>query len=192
MTIGMGLIPIQYSYGIVGIPFGGGHPMTRKIAVVWAAEDTPAALHARYRAEAVIEVRTRLHALWLLRRGEPPAAVAAAVGVGLRSVHRWLQWYREGGRATVCGRRRGGPGKPSYLTPAQQAQVVAAAAQGLFATAQAVRDWIEEQFGVVYSVGSLYTLLPRLGIRLKTPRPRHPQSDPQAQAVWKKGGSGHG
>ena len=164
--------------------------MTRKIAVVWAAEDTAAALHARYRAEAVIEVRTRLHALWLLRRGEPPAAVAAAVGVGLRSVHRWLQWYREGGLATVCGRRRGGPGKPSYLTPAQQAQVVAAAAQGLFATAQAVRDWIEEQFGVVYTVGSLYTLLPRLGIRLKTPRPRHAQADPQAQAAWKKGGSG--
>ncbi len=71
--------------------------MTRKLAVVWAAEDTAAALHARYRAEAVIEVRTRLHALWLLRRGEPPVAVAAAVGVGLRSVHRWLQWYREGG-----------------------------------------------------------------------------------------------
>ena len=43
--------------------------MARKLAVVWAAEDTGAALHARYRAEAVIEVRTRLHALWLLRRG---------------------------------------------------------------------------------------------------------------------------
>ncbi|MCY4522062.1 MAG: winged helix-turn-helix domain-containing protein [Caldilineaceae bacterium] len=84
----------------------------------------------------------------------------------------------------------GGPGKPSYLTAAQQAQVVAAAAQGLFATAQAVRDWIEEQFGVVYTVGSLYTLLPRLGIRLKTPRPRHAQADPQAQAAWKKEGSG--
>ena len=45
--------------------------MARRIAVAWAAEDSEAALHARYRAEAVIEVRTRLHALWLLRRGEP-------------------------------------------------------------------------------------------------------------------------
>ncbi len=35
--------------------------MARKIAVAWAAEDTEAALHARYRAEAVIAVRTRLH-----------------------------------------------------------------------------------------------------------------------------------
>ena len=35
--------------------------MARKTAVVWAAEDTAASLHAQYRAEP--EVRTRLHAL---------------------------------------------------------------------------------------------------------------------------------
>ena len=50
-----------------------------------------------------------------------------------------------------------------------------------------MRDWLEAQF-VVYAVGSLYTLLPRLGIRLKVPRPRHPNADPQAQTAWKKGG----
>ena len=164
--------------------------MARKVVIAWAAEDTGAALQARYRSEKVPEVRTRLHALWLLRRGEPPAAVVAALGVGLRSVHRWLQWYREGGLAQVCGRRKGGPGKPSFLTPDQERQVVAAAATGGFATAQAVRDWIEERFGVVYTRDSMYTLLPRLGIRLKVPRPRHAQTGPQAQAAWQKGGSG--
>ncbi len=165
--------------------------MTRKVVVAWAAEDTTAALHTQYRAEREPAVRTRLHALWLLRQGEPPAAVAAGVGVGLRSVHRWLQWYREGGLAQVRGRRKGGPGKPSFLTPAQERQVVAEAAKGVFGTAQAVRDWIEERFGVVYTRDSLYTLLPRLGIRLKVPRPRHAQTDPQAQAAWQKGGSGN-
>ena len=54
--------------------------MARKTAIVWAAEDTADALHARYRAEAVAEVRTRLHALWLLRQGQGPTAVAAVVG----------------------------------------------------------------------------------------------------------------
>ncbi len=164
--------------------------MTRKVVITWAAEDTADALHRQYRAAKVPEVRTRLHALWLLRRGEPPAAVVSALGVGLRSVHRWLQWYREGGLAQVCGRRKGGPGKPSFLTPDQEQQVVAAAAAGMFATAQAVRDWIEAQFGVVYTRDSMYTLLPRLGIRLKVPRPRHAKTDPQAQAAWQKGGSG--
>ena len=54
-------------------------------------------IHARS-YEPVAEVRTRLHALWLLRRGEGPTAV---VGVGRNAVQRWLRWYREGGLDAV-------------------------------------------------------------------------------------------
>ena len=75
--------------------------MARKTAVVWAVEDTAAALHAQYRAEPVPEVRTRLHALWRLRLGEGPTVAASVVGVGRRSVQRWLGWYREDGLAAV-------------------------------------------------------------------------------------------
>ena len=125
----------------------------------------------------------------LVRRGETPTAAAAAVGADRTSVQRWLRWYRKGGLAAVRARRRGGAGKPSFLTKEQERQVVAEAAKGVFGTAAAVRDWIEDRFGVVYAVGSLYTLLPRLGLRLKVPRPQHPQADPQAQETWKKGGS---
>ena len=166
--------------------------MARKASIDWAPEDTANALHAQYRAEPVAEVRTRLHALWLLRRGEGPTAVAAVVGVSRNAVQTWLRWYRSGGLVAVRSRRRGGHGTPSYLTPDQAEQVVAAATTGEFATAQAVRDWIEEQFGVVYTRDSMYTLLPRLGIRLKASRPRHPQATPQARAAWKKGGSANG
>ena len=84
--------------------------MARKVRVVWAEEDTAAALHQQYRTEKVTEVRTRLHALWLLRQGRGPTAVAAAVGVGRNAVQRWLRWYREGGLDAVRSRRRGGPG----------------------------------------------------------------------------------
>jgi len=166
--------------------------MARQTAVVWATEDTAEALHAQYRAEPVPEVRVRLHVLWRLRLGEGPTVAAAVVGVGRSSVQRWLRWYRAGGLAAVRSRRRGGgPGKPSFLTPDQERQVVAAAATGVFATAGAVRDWIEAQWGVAYTVAGVYTLLERLRIRLKVPRPRHTQADPQAQAAWKKGGSRH-
>ena len=165
--------------------------MTRKVSIAWAADDTAAELHRQYRAEKVPEVRTRLHALWLLRQGQGPTAVAEAVGVSRNSIQLWLRWYRSGGLAEVRSHRRGGPGKPCYLTEAQQARVVAEAARGGFATVQAVRDWIEDQFGVVYTAGSMYTLLPRLGIRRKVPRPRHTKANPQTQAFWKKGGSAH-
>ena len=54
--------------------------MTRKVSINWAPEDTAEALHAQYRAEPVAEVRTRLQALWRLRLGEGPTAVAARGG----------------------------------------------------------------------------------------------------------------
>jgi transposase len=163
--------------------------MTRKVRIAWAADDTAEAPHAQYRAEAVVEVRTRLHALWLLRRGEGPTAVTAAVGGSRNSVQQWLRWYRSGNLAEVRSHRRGGPGKPAFLTEAQQKQLVTSVATGVFATAQVVRDWIEVRFEVAYSVGSMYTLLPRLGSRLKVPRPRHTKADPPA-AAWQKGGAG--
>lgn len=155
--------------------------MARKTTIVWAMED-----NAQYQAEPVAEVRTRLHALWLLHLGEGPTVV----GVSRNTVQTWLQWYRSGGLAEVRAHRRGGPGKPSYLPPDQQAQL--AADTGLFTTSQTVRDWLEAEFGVVSTVGSLYTLLPRLGIRLKRPRPRHTKAAPQVQMTWNNGGSGHG
>lgn len=46
--------------------------MARQTAIVWAAEDTASARSRACRVETVIAVRTRLHVLWLLRRGEPP------------------------------------------------------------------------------------------------------------------------
>ena len=106
-----GLVPIRYTEVTYPRGFQQGVAMARKTAVVWAAEDTAEALHAQYWAEPVPEVRTRLHVLWLVRRGESPTAVASAVGVSRRSVQRWLGWYREGGLARVRSHRRGGPGR---------------------------------------------------------------------------------
>ena len=67
--------------------------------------------------------------------------------------------------------------------------MVAAAQEGRFYTAEDARVWIAEAPGVSYREGSIYTLLHRLGLRPKVPRPVHVQADPQAPQAWKKGGS---
>ena len=163
--------------------------MARPAVIPWSEADTIEALHQRSLAEADGVVRTRLHALWLLRQpqaGWTPTTVAAALGEQRSSVQRWRKWYREGVLEMVCSRRQGDIGQPSCLTPTQQEQWVAAAATGRFATAQAVRDWLEAECGVVYSVGSLYTLLP-------IPRPRRPGKKgarATAEGGWVAGGAG--
>jgi transposase len=162
----------------------------RAFVMVWAAEDTEGAFHARYRAESDGKRRMRLHGLWLLRQGQSVDAVAAAVGVHRRTVAHWIDWYRhEGGLAGVLAHRQGGVGQPPRLTPEQQEQVGAEVATGRFRTAAEIGRWITATFGVTYRPGGVHDLLGRLKCHPKVPRPLHEKADLAAQDAWKKGAS---
>jgi hypothetical protein len=93
----------------------------KRVEIVWAAEDTPETLGERYRRQEDGEVRTRLHALWLLRRGWGMPQVAEIVGVHYRTVQRWVGWYRHGGVGEVCAimgvGRDSPPGSPQSRKP---------------------------------------------------------------------------
>jgi len=160
-----------------------------EFVVVWRPEETAEALRRAYREEADGEVRTRLHGLWLVRRGQRLAEVAQVVGVHPRTVQRWVRWYRDGGLAAVRTRKRGGRGQAPWLTAEQQAAVLEQAATGAFHTAADARQWIAGQFGVGYRPKGVYRLLKRLGCGPKVPRPIHEQANQAAQAAWKRGGS---
>jgi len=74
--------------------------MARKLGIAW--QDDADTLFHLYRDETDPELRTRFHALWLLRQGQTPTAAAHLVGVHLRTVRTWLRWYREGGSTTFA------------------------------------------------------------------------------------------
>lgn len=159
----------------------------KRVQIAWEAGDTPEALRERYRREEEGEVRSRLHALWLLRSNWTMEEVAGVVGVHYRTVQRWVNWYRDGGVAEVCARHGGGPGQPSWLTAEQESAVAEEAARGSFTTAGDVRRWVADQFGVTYRPKGIYGLLRRLRCRPKVPRPVHVKADLEAQEAWKRG-----
>ena len=161
----------------------------RPFRIAWAVADTPEAVKAAYQAERDPQVRTRLHALWLLRCGWGLGAVAAAVGVDYRSVQRWAAWYRAGGLREVRGHQMGGTGQTPFLTAEQQLAVAEVVATGRFRTAREIADWIAEEYGARYTLGGIDSLLKRLRCRPKVPRPVHAKADRAAQAAWKKGAS---
>lgn len=162
----------------------------RPFVVAWRDGETEAALRSAYLAEHDGALRSRLHALWLLRSGKALGAVAAMLGVHYRSVQRWVAWYRQGGLAAVRGHRMGGVGQPAFLTDGAQAQVGEVVATGRFHTAAEIRDWIAEQYQVSYTVGGVYSLLARLRCKPKVPRPLNPKADLEQQEAWKRGDSG--
>lgn len=160
----------------------------RPFVVVWRPEDTPEALKAALQKERESEVRTRLHSLWLLRRGWRLGMVAEVVGIHYRTVQRWVGWYREGGLPEVRRHKMGGQGPQPLLSPEQEIQVSNGVATGQFRTAWEIRNWIAQQYGVSYTLGGIYCLMKRLKCGPKVPRPVHAKADQELQAAWKKGG----
>jgi transposase len=160
----------------------------RKLRIEWAGEDDAATLRSRYQREREVDVRPRLHGLWLVRTGRTTREVAEVLGVEERSVQRWLAWYREGGLTAVTGRHAGSQGAPSFLTAEQRAALADEVATGRFRTAAEIRQWVQERWGVSYTEGGMYALLRRLRCAPKVPRPIHEKTDHLAQARWKKGG----
>src|SRR5690348_2895915 len=92
----------------------------RALEIAWHAADSEEALRAAYRAEERVDVKPRLHALWLLRGGQRTLGeVAELVGANYRTVQDWVTWYRQGGIAAVRAHRRGGHGREPFLSVAQ-------------------------------------------------------------------------
>ena len=114
-------------------------------------------------------LRTRLHALWLLRSGRRMREVSTVLGVHYRTLQRWVSWYRTVGVEEVLSHRMKGLGQPRFLSEYQ--------------------EWIESEYGVSYTPGSVYSLLARLGCSPRVPRGLHEKADVEVQESWKKGDS---
>ncbi len=149
-------------------------------------------LHERYRAERNLEVRKRLGALWLVRQGESVSSAALSMGVGRRTLTRWLTCYRKGGLEEVLSRvpGHGALGNECRLSERQQQELVERAGRGEFRTYEKARRWVEKEWGVEYRYKGMYALLARLGVRPKVPRPAAEKADPEAQGAWKRGDRG--
>ncbi|MXY46316.1 MAG: helix-turn-helix domain-containing protein [Chloroflexi bacterium] len=150
----------------------------RRLNIEWRAEDTPEALKAAWQTERDHAVKTRLHGLWMLRRGMNVSEVTRALEVHSRSVRRWMSWYRTGGLQEVTARRRGGKGGQSRLSEEQVSRLAWEMKKGRLVTAEDVRNWIAYQYGVIYTMPGVYSLMQRartervaLGFRVQRDEP---------------------
>ena len=161
--------------------------MGRLVAVAWV--ETAEELEGRYRAERDVERRKRLGALWRVRAGDRVGDAGRLAGVGGRTVERWLAWYRQGGLERVLERvpGHGARGAVGKLTAEQVGRLAERAQGGEFRTYGEVSEWVRSEYGVSYSYNGIWSLLARLEIHPKVPRPAAEQVDPEAQEAYKRG-----
>ena len=115
--------------------------------------------------------------------------LAEVVGRSARFVDEWVARYRRGGVDAL--RPRKPPGRRPALTPAQDERLRARLdagprdADGVCALrGRDVCRIIEQEFGVVHTLGGIYDVLRRVGYSSLVPRPRHRKNDPAAMAQF--------
>jgi len=148
-------------------------------------------LHTYYRTETNARLARRIQVIWLARRGMTCPQIMEVTGAGRRSVQLWVAKYNAGGMDELTDKPRSG--RPPLLSPQQQEQLKAWVEAGpgqddrlsVFHAA-AIDEHVEQEFGVLYSLRGMQYLLGRLGFSYQCPRPRHENSNPQAQEEFKK------
>lgn len=126
-----------------------------------------------------------------VQSGESPRAVAATLGVNLRTVFCWLAEYRRGGWDGLKARKRGG--RPPKLDAKKLNWIYKAVADKTplqfkftFAlwTAAMVQALITDRYKVRLSQSSVCRLLNQLGLTAQRPLWRAYQQDPAAVKQW--------
>jgi transposase len=126
-----------------------------------------------------------------VQAGESPEHVAAALGVNLRTVFRWLALYRRGGWGALDAAKRGGrPPKLDgramrwiYRTIADKNQQQLNFPFALW-IAEMVQSLIAQRFNITLSHSSVCRLLNQLGLSAQRPLWRAYQQDPDAVKQW--------
>lgn len=117
------------------------------------------------------------------------AEIAQLLGWSLATVHIIHSRWAKEGDAIFDLKRRGGR-RNHYLTPEEEKAFLAPflrkAEAGGMLDASGIRKAFEARVGKAVAPSTIYRMLERHGWRKVAPRPRHPKSDPAAQAAFKK------
>jgi len=143
------------------------------------------------RSQRDARMRIRVQAIVLAKQGRTAVEIGQSLGVARRSVQQWVRRYNQNGLDGL--RHQPGQGRPWRLTPEQRAELCKRIEAGPRSADQVctlrgkdVQRILQEEFGKLYHLNGVYGLLHRLGYSCLMPRPRHKQSDLQAQEAFKK------
>ena len=135
--------------------------------------------------------RQRLRVIRWALEGLPADEVATQTKLCRRQVQNWVRRFNDEGLSGLDDRP--GRGRPCPLSAEQQAQFKARLTAGPTAQDEVctlrgedVQRILEQEFGVLRKLSSVYHLLHSLGYSSLVPRPRHAEADPERQELFKK------
>jgi transposase len=129
----------------------------------------------------------RLAAVKMVESGMAKREVARRLECAPSAVMKWTKMYAEGGRAALTAIPEEGKQQPAYLDDADRKRLeefllagpLAAGFRTELWTLSRIRDLIEREFGVRYSVGHVFKIVTGLGFTSQKPEKRAREQDPE-------------
>jgi transposase len=151
---------------------------------------SPEELQAFFQREREARLAKRIWIVWQARLEQTAPQIAEGVGMSRRTVQEWVRRYNTEGLDGL--QTRSGQGRDPLLSEEDRQAV----AQRLEEGPQAgdvcslrgldFQKFIEDQFGKLLSLSTVYGLLHELGYEWLVPRSKHRKSDPDAVAAFQK------
>jgi transposase len=132
------------------------------------------------------KARDRVRFIRFLKIGQAATQREAGelIGLGVRQSQRLWQKYREGGVSALTANNYAG-GTPK-LSPGGQEQLLERLKKGDISSLEQARNYLEQEFGVNYTIGGVSYLFKRLKVKLKTCRPTNVNQDPAQIEEFRK------
>ena len=153
---------------------------------------TASGLRAAAKRAKEASASRRMLCLAMVLDGSDRKTAAEACGMDRQTLRDWVHRYNAQGLRGLYDLKR--PGPQPKLTAQQTAELARLVEAGPDRARHGVvrwrrvdlRDELERRFGVVLHERSVGKVLAKLGYRRLSVRPRHPQSDEEAQETFKK------
>lgn len=134
----------------------------------------------------------RMLALALVLDGRTRTEAAQSCGMDRQTLRDWVHRYNAEGLAGLLDRPLSG--RPPRLSTEQMRELAVIVETGPDPETDGVVRWrridlcdvVEQRFGIRVAERTMGAILHRLGFARLSARPRHPQGDAEAQAVYKK------
>ena len=134
----------------------------------------------------------RMLALALVLDGRTRTEAAESCGMDRQTLRDWVHRYNAEGLAGLIDRPL--PGRTPLLDTEQMNALAVIVEAGPNPKLDGVVRWrridlcavVEQRFGIRLAERTMSSILRRLGFAKLSARPRHPQSDPEAQELYKK------
>jgi transposase len=151
-----------------------------------------ATLKSKARSEKNAKQRDRYRAVAMAMEGFSTEHIMYILSRSKNFVQRWTYFYRDGGIEAISPRlQKGRPVKLACESAGDFKQRIVAGPTAVDNGLCTLRGKdamriLQQEFGVKYSLSSVYALMHRLGLACLKPRPRHIHNDPAAMEQWLK------